>query len=189
MNVIECSLPGVLILETRRYEDGRGFFLETFQEDSYRLAGVRGSFVQDNWSQSKRHVLRGLHFQRRQAKLVTVVSGEIFDVAVDIRPDSETFGRWVGTTLSAQNHRQLFVSPGFAHGLCVVSDVADVWYKTTDVYRPEEEGGVRWNDPDLGIEWPIEEPILSERDRRQPLLRDIPPATLVTKREIDTEPP
>lgn len=187
MKVVDGSLPGVLMIETHRHEDGRGFFLETFQEDSYRAAGIRGGFVQDNWSHSRRRVLRGLHFQRRQGKLVTVVRGEIFDVAVDIRPDSETFGRWLGTTLSAENHRQLFIPPGFAHGFCAVSELADVWYKTTDIYRPQEEGGVRWNDPDLGIEWPIEDPILSDRDRRQPLLKEIPRENLITRREIETE--
>ncbi len=186
MKLVDSSLPGAVILEVDRHEDARGFFLETFKEEPYRLAGVVGDFVQDNWSRSRRHVLRGLHFQRRQGKLITVVRGEIFDVAVDIRPDSETFGRWLGTTLSAENNRQLFVPPGFAHGFCVVSELADVWYKTTDVYRPEEEGGVRWNDPNLAIEWPIEDPILSDRDRLQPLLKEIPPDTLITREEIKT---
>jgi dTDP-4-dehydrorhamnose 3,5-epimerase len=184
VKIVDSSLPGAVILEVDRHEDARGFFLETFKEEPYRLAGIAGNFVQDNWSRSRRHVLRGLHFQRRQGKLITVVRGEIFDVAVDIRPDSETFGRWLGTTLSAENNRQLFVPPGFAHGFCVVSELADVWYKTTDVYRPEEEGGVRWNDPNLAIEWPIEDPILSDRDRLQPLLKEIPPDTLITRHEI-----
>jgi dTDP-4-dehydrorhamnose 3,5-epimerase len=187
VNVIECSLPGVVILEAARHGDERGFFLETFKAESYRLAGLGNAFVQDNWSRSKRHVLRGLHYQRRQGKLLTVVRGEVYDVAVDIRPDSETFGKWVGMSLSEENHRQLFVPPGFAHGFCVVSELADVWYKTTDVYRPEHEGGVRWNDPALGIDWPIESPILSERDRHQPLLKDIPPAALITREELALE--
>jgi dTDP-4-dehydrorhamnose 3,5-epimerase len=187
VKIVDTFFGGVLILEPRRHEDGRGFFLETFKADVYRLAGIERAFVQDNWSHSKRHVLRGLHFQRRQGKLITVVRGEIFDVAVDVRPDSETFGRWVGVTLSAGNNRQLFVPPGFAHGFCVVSDLADVWYKATDLYRPEEEGGVRWNDPALAIDWPIASPVLSDRDRLQPLLKDIPPETLITRQTLEEE--
>lgn len=180
MNVLPTTIEGVVLLEPERHRDERGFFMETFREGPYGNAGVIGPFVQDNFSHSKRHVLRGLHFQRRQGKLVTVVRGEIFDVAVDIRPDSASFGRWIGTCLSSDNGRQLYLPPGFAHGFCVLSDLADVWYKTTDIYRPEEEGGIRWNDPGLGIAWPAEvsEPILSQRDRAHPTLAEIDRARL-----------
>lgn len=183
MKASKTSLPEVLILEPVRHEDARGYFLETFKIEPYRRAGVVGGFVQDNLSRSSRNVLRGLHYQRRQGKLVTVVQGEIFDVAVDIRPDSERFGRWAATRLSGRNHRQLFVPPGFAHGFCVLSDYADVWYKTTDVYRPEEEGGILWNDPELGIEWPLRDPVLSEKDRRNPRLAEVDRDRLITRAE------
>lgn len=188
MKILETSIPGVVLIEPKCHEDGRGFFMETFREQPYRDAGVPGPFLQDNFSHSNRHVLRGLHFQRRQGKLVTVVRGEIFDVAVDIRPDSTYFGRWVGTSLSAKNHRQLYLPPGFAHGFCVVSDEADVWYKTTDIYRPEDEGGLLWNDPALGITWPDElvEPILSARDRAHPTLDELDRSRLPTRRELES---
>jgi dTDP-4-dehydrorhamnose 3,5-epimerase len=175
----------VLLIVPVRHRDGRGFFAETFKAPSYRRAGISGVFVQDNWSHSRRHVLRGVHYQRHQGKLVTVVRGAIFDVAVDIRPDSQSFGRWFGTELSSENHHQIYVPAGFGHGFCVTSDEADVWYKTTDVYRPEEEGGIRWDDPDIGIEWPVEHPIVSERDRRHPGLKDIDPQLFITRREIE----
>lgn len=185
MKVHRVPLEGLLVLEPVRHEDGRGYFLETYKEEIYREAGVRAAFVQDNLSHSRRNVLRGLHYQKRQGKLVTVVRGEIFDVAVDIRPDSASFGRSHATRLSADMPRQLYIPPGFAHGFCVLSEEADVWYKTTDVYRPGEEGGVRWDDPDLEIDWPVREPIVSERDRRNPLLRDIDRSLLITRREIE----
>lgn len=183
MKVLDTSIngiDGVILLEPKRHEDARGFFMETFQDDAYRQAGVSGPFVQDNLSHSQKHVLRGLHYQRRQGKLITVVCGEIFDVAVDIRPDSADFGRWMGTTLSAHNRRQVYLPPGFAHGFCVLSDQADVWYKTTDIYRPEEEGGLLWNDPAIGIEWPaeVENPILSTRDQAHPTLDQLDRASL-----------
>ena len=184
MNVTPTSLFGVLLLEPRRHDDERGYFLETFREQSYREAGIGARFVQDNLSHSKKHVLRGLHFQRRQGKLVTVVRGEIYDVAVDIRPDSESFGAWLGSRLSASSHKQLYIPPGFAHGFCVLTDAADVWYKTTDVYRPDEEGGILWNDPRIAIDWPVAEPILSPRDRENPTLDELDRDRLITWAEV-----
>lgn len=172
MRVIETELPGVLIVEPVVHADGRGYFLESYSYRRYAEHGMDAVFVQDNHSRSTRGVLRGLHYQAPpgQVKLVRVVQGEIWDVAVDIRPGSPTFGRWVAVTLSAQNHRQLYVPVGYAHGFCVVSDVADVLYKVSSYYAPELERGIAWNDPDLAIPWPVEEPILSDRDRRHPRL-------------------
>ena len=168
MNVIETELPGVLIVEPTVFRDPRGFFLETYAANKYRDAGIDVPFVQDNHSRSVRGTLRGLHAQvpRAQGKLVRVVRGEIFDVAVDIRHGSPTFKKWAGVALSAENHREVYVPPGFAHGFCVTSDVAEVIYQATAEYAPESEAGLMWNDPALGIEWPIDTPILSERDRR-----------------------
>ncbi|MGH9332139.1 MAG: dTDP-4-dehydrorhamnose 3,5-epimerase [Vicinamibacteria bacterium] len=183
MKALPTALPEVILFEPVSHHDPRGFFVETFKEATYRDAGVEGEFVQDNLSCSRQRVLRGLHYQKRQGKLITVVRGEIQDVALDVRPDSETFGRWVGTKLSGADHRQLFIPPGFAHGFSVLSDEAYVWYKTTDVYRPEEEGGIRWDDPDLGIDWLVREPIVSDRDRRHPLLREIDRKSLARLRE------
>jgi dTDP-4-dehydrorhamnose 3,5-epimerase len=174
MKATRTDLPGLLLLEPVVHGDSRGFFLESYNRLRHEEAGVRVTFVQDNHSRSQKGVLRGLHFQRRQGKLVRVVRGEIFDVAVDIRPDSPTFGRWHGTVLSDTDHRQFYIPPGFAHGFCVLSEMADVLYKTTEYYRPEEEAGIRWDDPAIGIEWPVAEPILSERDSVNPLLRDVP---------------
>jgi dTDP-4-dehydrorhamnose 3,5-epimerase len=175
MNVIETELPGVLIIEPKRFGDDRGFFLETFQLERYREdAGISQPFVQDNHSRSRRGVLRGLHLQRMhpQGKLIRVARGEIFDVAADIDPASPTFGQWVGVTLSDTNHRQIWIKPGYAHGFVVLSELADVEYKCTDYYHPQSEIGVIWNDPDLAIAWPCEAPTLSERDRRLPKLAD-----------------
>ncbi|HSF17311.1 MAG TPA: dTDP-4-dehydrorhamnose 3,5-epimerase [Vicinamibacteria bacterium] len=173
MRVLETPIRGLRVVEPVRRGDDRGFLVETYKFGPYSEVGVAASFVQDNLSHSTRGVLRGLHFQKRQAKLVTVVHGEIFDVAVDIRPGSSTFGRYFGTILTGDNHRQLFMPVGFAHGFCVLSDLADVWYKMTDVYRPEEEGGIRWDDPEIGVDWPISNPLVSERDRKHPLLKEI----------------
>ena len=166
MNVIETRLEGVLIIEPRRFGDERGFFCETFQAQRYHDAGIAGTFVQDNFSHSQRGVLRGLHYQIQnpQGKLVSVVQGEVFDVAVDIRVNSPTFGEWVGVSLSADNGRQLFVPPGFAHGFCVVSDTADFTYKCTDYYNPAAERSILWNDPDLAIDWPVDSPSISAKD-------------------------
>ena len=181
MKVENTSLDGVLILEPKRFVDDRGFFSETFRQELYDHAGVCGPFIQDNFSNSKRHVLRGLHFQQRQAKLVTVVRGEIFDVVVDIRPHSSQFGAWEGTHLSRDNGKQLYLPAGFAHGFCVLSEEADVWYKTSDIYRPKEEGGLRWNDKKINIDWPISSPILSARDQTHPSLEDLDLSQLITR--------
>jgi dTDP-4-dehydrorhamnose 3,5-epimerase len=172
MKLISTSLPGVLIIEPRVFRDERGFFLETYHAERYREAGLDATFVQDNHSRSMRGTLRGLHWQaeRPQGKLVRVLLGEIYDVAVDIRPDSPTFGQWVGFTLSADNFRQAWIPPGFAHGFCVTSEVAEVEYKCTDFYDPPSERGLIWNDPEVGIVWPIQDPILSARDQKHPRL-------------------
>ena len=167
MNVTETSLPGVLLIEPRVFGDSRGFFLETFSEQRYSEAGITGPFIQDNWSHSCRGTLRGLHFQIKhpQGKLVHVMQGEIYDVAVDVRQDSPTFGNWVGVELSAENKRQLWVPPGFAHGFAVLSETADFVYKCTDIYVPEHERTLQWNDETIGVNWPIDgEPILSDKD-------------------------
>lgn len=180
MNVIDTELPGVKIIEPRVFGDNRGFFVETFQAERYaRAAGIQHAFVQDNHSRSRRGVLRGLHLQKRrpQGKLVRVASGEAFDVVADIDPASPTFGKWVGATLSDQNHRQLWVPPGYAHGFVVLSELADFEYKCTDYYDPESEAGAIWNDPRLAIAWPISDPVLSEKDKRLPTLAEIAAAS------------
>lgn len=175
MVVTETTLPGVLLVEPRVFRDQRGFFLETFREDAFAdaIPGVR--FVQDNHSRSPRGALRGLHFQHRkpQGKLIRCPRGEIFDVAVDIRPDSPHFGQWVGQILNDSEAQQLYVPPGFAHGFQVLSNVADVEYKCTDYYDPGGESGILWNDPDIGIEWPLPVGTVSDRDRDLPPLADI----------------
>jgi len=174
VKVTETALPGVLLLEPAVFGDERGYFLETWNAARYREAGVPGDFVQANHAHSRRGVLRGLHFQvgRPQAKLIWAISGEILDVAVDLRRGSPNFGRWVGATLSGENHRQLFVPAGFAHGYCVVSESADVSYLCSDVYWPAGDRGVRWDDPAIGIAWPPGEQVLSAKDRALPLLAD-----------------
>ena len=177
MKITTTAIEGVLILEPKVFGDERGFFFESFNQRAFNEAvGHVVDFVQDNHSRSAQGVLRGLHFQRAphaQGKLVRVTQGSVFDVAVDIRPDSATFGRWVGVELSGVNHRQLWVPPGLAHGFLVTSDSADFLYKTTDYYRPESEGSVRWDDPDLAIAWPLEglTPSLSAKDAAAPRLR------------------
>jgi dTDP-4-dehydrorhamnose 3,5-epimerase len=176
MNVITTELEGVLIIEPQAFGDDRGFFMEIFQKQRYRGAGIETEFVQDNISHSMRNTLRGLHYQHPhdQAKLVQVLQGEVYDVAVDIRQGSPTFGRWVGVNLSAENRRQFFLPAGFAHGFCVLSTTALFLYKCSDFYAPEAEGGICWNDPDLDISWPVKTPILSERDSRFSPLRQVP---------------
>ena len=167
ITVIKTEIPDVLILEPRVFGDQRGFFLESFNEREMREVGIDAHFVQDNHSRSQRNVLRGLHYQVRQTqgKLLRVASGTVFDVAVDLRRFSPTFGRWVGAELSAENKRILWVPPGFAHGFLVLSESADFLYKATDYYAPEFERTIRWNDPDLGIAWPlVGEPVLSAKD-------------------------
>jgi dTDP-4-dehydrorhamnose 3,5-epimerase len=174
MKVTETKIAGVLMIEPKVFGDSRGFFLESFHADRYAEYGIESNFVQDNYSRSTKGVLRGLHFQKNypQGKLVSVTSGVVFDVAVDIRQDSSTFGQWVGITLSADDHKQFYIPPGLAHGFCVLSDTADFQYKCTDYYHPEDEASIRWNDPDIGIEWNIYEPILSEKDAKAPFLKD-----------------
>ena len=172
----EKSLPGVLLIEPMVFEDDRGYFMETFHTGKYGEAGLEQAFVQDNHSQSRRFTLRGLHYQLKhpQGKLVYVITGEILDIAVDIRRGSPTFGRWTGTLLSGKNKRQLFIPGGFAHGFCVLSEIADVIYKCTDLYTPGDEYGILWSDPTIDVVWPIENPGLSEKDAKSPRLNDVP---------------
>jgi dTDP-4-dehydrorhamnose 3,5-epimerase len=176
MKISYSKLKGCVIIEPRVFGDDRGFFLETFQASRYKQeAGIDLPFVQDNHSRSARGVLRGLHFQKTkpQGKLVRVVSGEVYDVAVDIRKGSATFGEWEGVILSEENKRQFWVPPGFAHGFVVLSDTADFEYKCTDYYDPSDEGSILWNDPDLGISWPIANPVLSTKDKSAQRLVDL----------------
>jgi len=175
MNVTETKLAGVLIIEPKVFGDARGFFKETFQAERYREAGVEYTFVQDNYSRSQKGVLRGLHFQitKPQGKLVSCPKGAVYDVVVDIDPESTTYGQYVGVELTEESHKQLWVPPGYAHGFCVLSETADFQYKCTDYYDPSDEGGVIWNDPDLTIEWPIQQPALSEKDQKLPTLAQI----------------
>jgi dTDP-4-dehydrorhamnose 3,5-epimerase len=170
------AIPGVIVIEPDVHEDPRGLFFETYHVDKYRAGGISEVFVQDNQSKSAGGTVRGLHLQlgRPQGKLIRVIEGEIFDVAVDVRRGSPTFGKWVGVTLSAANFKQCYVPKGFAHGFAVVSDVAQVEYKCTDVYDAASEIGIAWNDPAIGIAWPVSAPLLSDRDRRHPRLADIP---------------
>ncbi|MSR56601.1 MAG: dTDP-4-dehydrorhamnose 3,5-epimerase [Planctomycetaceae bacterium] len=174
MQFLNTDLPGVILIEPKVFADERGFFMETYHQPRFAAAGIDLPFAQDNHSRSRKGVLRGLHFQLRhpQGKLVRAVQGEIFDVAVDVRRSSPTFGRWVGTILSDANRRQMYVPPGFAHGFCVVSETAEVLYKTTDVYQPQDERSVIWNDPSIGIEWPVKAPIVSDKDQSAPFLND-----------------
>ncbi len=175
MRVLPTELPGVLIIEPDVHHDGRGFFVETYHADRYRQHGITGPFVQDNHSQSVAGTVRGLHLQLRrpQGKLIRVIEGEVFDVAVDVRRGSSAFGRWVGVTLSADSFRQCYIPPGFAHGFCVISPIAQLEYKCTDVYDAADEIGIAWNDPGLGIQWPVMTPILSTRDSRHPTLAQV----------------
>jgi len=175
MRFLPTELPGVVLIEPDVHRDARGFFLETWHEGKYAGAGISGPFVQDNHSHSARGTLRGLHAQLRrpQGKLVRAVEGEMFDVAVDIRPDSSTFGRWVGFLLSGANFFQLWIPPGFAHGFCVLSERVHVEYKCTDFYDREDEVAIAWNDPTIGIAWPVPKPILSARDAAAKPLAEI----------------
>lgn len=175
MKILPTEIEGALIIEPKVFGDSRGFFMETHHRDRYRDAGIQREFVQDNLSFSVRGTLRGLHFQvrRPQAKLVMALTGEVFDVAVDIRPGSPTFGKWAGVHLSGENHRQFYVPEGFAHGFCVLSETAHFLYKCSDFYAPEDEGGILWSDPEIGIEWPVKDPIISEKDKSLPPLADL----------------
>lgn len=175
MRVIPSDIPEVVLIEPDVHRDVRGYFLETYHADKYRDAGILGPFLQDNHSRSVARTLRGLHLQvrRPQGKLIRVVEGEIFDVAVDLRRGSPAFGRWVGHVLSAENFKQCWVPPGFAHGFCVTSAFAQVEYKCTDLYDPAGELGIAWNDPTLAIAWPVQEAVISDRDRRNPPVSEV----------------
>jgi dTDP-4-dehydrorhamnose 3,5-epimerase len=176
MNVLTCDIAGLLIIEPKVFGDARGFFLETYNERRYREAGLDAAFVQDNVSFSRRGILRGLHYQNPnpQGKLLQVLQGEVFDVAVDVRRGSPTFGKWHGLILSGENKRQFYIPPGFAHGFLVTSESALFQYKCTQLYSPKDEMAVRWDDPAIGIQWPLKEPLLSERDTKALRLQDIP---------------
>ncbi len=182
MNIEHTRLPGVVVVGPKVYRDPRGFFMETWNKERYADEGLPAGFVQDNLSESRRGVLRGLHYQHpeSQGKLLQVLHGEIYDVAVDIRRGSPNFGQWVGVVLSSDNQRQIYVPEGFAHGFVVTSESALFSYKCTDLYRPQNEGTVLWNDPDLGIDWPIAEPILSPKDQAGRRLKEIPAERLPT---------
>jgi dTDP-4-dehydrorhamnose 3,5-epimerase len=175
MRLLETAVPGVMLVEPRVHRDARGFFLESYHEPRYRAHGIPGPFVQDNHSRSVQGTLRGLHGQspEPQGKLVRCVEGCIWDVAVDVRLGSPSFGHHVAVELSADDFRQLYVPPGLLHGFCVLSDFAQVEYKCTRVYDPEADFSVRWNDPELAIPWPLRDPVLSDKDREAPLLRDV----------------
>lgn len=176
-NFIKTSINDLYIIEPNVFGDNRGYFMETYNYNDFKEAGLDMVFVQDNQSKSKKGVLRGLHFQNKhpQGKLVRVISGEVFDVAVDLRKDSETYGKWYGVVLSAENKKQFYIPEGFAHGFLVLSDEAEFTYKCTDFYHPEDEGGLAWNDAEIGIEWPmdgIDETILSDKDKKWRMLKE-----------------
>lgn len=181
MKVIPADLPGLLIIEPAVFGDSRGFFMETYNQTRYVEAGLNATFVQDNLSYSRQGILRGMHAQNpgAQGKLVYVLQGEVFDVAVDGRIGSPTFGKWFGVTLSSENKRQFYVPPGFFHGFCVTSETALFAYKCTDLYNPKAEVGIAWNDPDVGIVWPISQPSLSDKDSKAPRLKEIAPERLL----------
>ncbi|MEG1887552.1 MAG: dTDP-4-dehydrorhamnose 3,5-epimerase [Oscillospiraceae bacterium] len=176
-NFIKTDVDGVIVIEPKIFGDSRGYFMETYSETDFKEGGIKADFVQDNQSKSRKGVLRGLHFQveHSQAKLVRVVSGEVFDVAVDLRKGSETYGKWTGVILSSENKKQFFIPKNFAHGFLVLSDEAEFCYKCDDYYHPESEGGLMWNDPDVGIEWPeIDSPLLlSDKDKLHPGLKQL----------------
>jgi dTDP-4-dehydrorhamnose 3,5-epimerase len=187
MQITRCALPEILLITPRVFADNRGFFLETYTEREFAAAGIATRFVQDNLSRSKHHVLRGMHYQldHPQGKLVRVTRGKIFDVVADIRIGSPTFGKWVSVVLDDEQKQALWIPGGFAHGYCVLSDDADVAYKATDFYTPAAERGIQWDDPLLGIEWPISDPILSDKDLKYPPLT--PRSTELPKYERQTE--
>jgi dTDP-4-dehydrorhamnose 3,5-epimerase len=172
----KLQIPDVILIEPKVYSDSRGFFIETYKKSEFIENGIVEDFVQDNWSHSTKGTLRGLHFQKQpkaQAKMVMVLKGEVFDVAVDIRKGSPTFGQWVGLTLTEKKAQMLYIPAGFAHGFCVLSNKADFVYKVSDEYSRELDRGIFWNDPDIGIKWPISDPLLSEKDLSLPLLKDV----------------
>jgi len=171
----EKEIPGVVVIEYKKFDDNRGFFMETFQKSEFTAHGITLPFVQDNYSHSVRGVLRGLHYQKdpfAQGKLVLVLKGSVFDVGVDIRQGSPTYGEWIGEVLSAENRRMLYLPPGMAHGFCVLSDEVDFFYKVTADYAPETDRGFIWNDSEIGIDWPISDPILSKKDKKLPPFRE-----------------
>ena len=168
----KLSVPDVILIEPKVYSDDRGYFFEEFKKSEFLLNGISDNFIQENISHSKRDVIRGMHFQKNpkaQSKLVSVINGEIFDVALDIRKNSPTFGKWVGEILSNKNHRSIFIPEGFAHGFCVISEEADVIYKVNNEYSPNDERGIIWNDPSINISWPTQRPIISKKDEELPL--------------------
>lgn len=171
----KTEIEGVYIIEPKVFGDDRGYFMETYKDSDFKEAGLDYEFVQDNQSKSRKGVLRGLHYQKQfpQAKLVRVISGEVFDVAVDLRKGSPTYGKWVGVILSSENKKMFMIPRGFAHGFVVLSETAEFVYKCDEVYHPEDEGGIMWNDPDIGVAWPYEEePLLSEKDKKHPPLKE-----------------
>jgi dTDP-4-dehydrorhamnose 3,5-epimerase len=180
MNILKCEIAGLVVVEPKVFGDTRGFFVETWNRQRYAEAGLAADFVQDNLSFSRRDILRGLHFQNPnpQGKLLQVLQGEVFDVAVDLRRSSPTFGKWHGLVLNPENKRQFFVPPGFAHGFAVLSETALFHYKCTALYSPQDELAIQWNDPDIGIQWPLETPVLSERDKRGLRLSEVAPDRL-----------
>ncbi len=180
MKVIETQLTGAVVIEPQVFGDSRGFFYESFNAERYKAIGIDRTFVQSNVSRSSKGVLRGLHYQwpHPQGKLVSVLEGEVYDVAVDIRRGSPTFGQWAGVMLSAENKRHFWVPEGFAHGFCVVSEFATFAYQCTALYDRECDAGIRWNDADIGVDWPIGQPLLSDKDTRTPLLKDVPAGRL-----------
>lgn len=182
MNISYAQIPEIILVEPRLFKDDRGYFLETYQQERYSAHGIPGGFVQDNLSVSHQGVVRGLHYQLQhpQGKLIMVLQGEVVDLVVDIRLGSPNFGQWTKNTLSAANHRQLYVPPGFAHGFFVTSPAAVVLYKVTDYYQPGDEYGIFWNDPDLNIDWPSHQAILSAKDQSFPRLREISQEVLPT---------
>jgi len=193
MNIITTNLPGVIVIEPKVYVDKRGFFLETFREDVLLQAGINAHFVQDNHTRSSQGVLRGLHYQmtQTQGKLVRVAAGSVFDVVVDVRSSSPTFGQWYGTELNEDNIKMIYVPPGFAHGFVVLSKTADFIYKCTDYYHPESEQGIAWDDPDLNIDWSIaeiaEKISLSDKDKQNVKLKDQPAEKLPAYKDFMTE--
>lgn len=180
MKILETPLQGALVLEPDVFGDSRGFFYESYNKTKFRDAGIDCNFVQSNVSRSSKGTLRGLHYQwpNPQGKLVSVLQGEVYDVAVDIRHGSPTFGQWVGVMLSGENHRHIWIPEGFAHGFCVLSESAIFTYQCTALYDRAGDAGIRWNDSELGIDWPISEPLLSEKDQKSPFLQDVPPDRL-----------
>ena len=175
MDIQKTPLKGLYVIEPRVFADSRGFFFESYNLHNFKTHGIDAQFVQDNHSKSMKHTLRGLHYQINpgQAKLVRVINGEIFDVAVDIRSNSPTYGKWYGCVLSEENKKQFYIPVGFAHGFCVISDIAEVLYKCSDFYSPKDERGIIWNDPTLNIDWPAKTPLLSQRDKQHPLFTQI----------------